>query len=234
MAVYACSDLHGNGILWDKIKNYLRPADTLVFLGDAADRGKDGYRIIKEMLAEPQIVYLKGNHEDLMVNAAKEKFMGYSGSDCILWTYYNGGSSTMKDWVADGMPKDIINKLQNLPFLKVYHNNLNQTIYLLHAGCKYENLQILEEEDALWNRNHFYADWDGPDNVFIIHGHTIGDYLHEDVSAVRPASFFDITYPIIKYCDGHKFDIDCGTIVSNRTVLLNLDTWNIIEFKVGD
>ena len=36
----ACSDLHGNGELWDKIKDFLQPGDILFMLGDAGDRGR--------------------------------------------------------------------------------------------------------------------------------------------------------------------------------------------------
>ena len=42
MSVYAFSDLHGNGILWDKIKSFLGEDDKAYFLGDACDRGPDG------------------------------------------------------------------------------------------------------------------------------------------------------------------------------------------------
>ena len=42
MATYACSDLHGNWELWAEIKKFLKPDDTLYYLGDATDRGPDG------------------------------------------------------------------------------------------------------------------------------------------------------------------------------------------------
>ena len=58
MSVYAFSDLHGNGILWDKIKSFLGEDDKAYFLGDACDRGPDGWRILKEILADERIVFL--------------------------------------------------------------------------------------------------------------------------------------------------------------------------------
>ena len=39
---YVTTDLHGNGLLWRKIKEKLNIDDTLYFLGDAIDRGPDG------------------------------------------------------------------------------------------------------------------------------------------------------------------------------------------------
>lgn len=35
---------------------------------------------------------------------------------------------------------------------------------------------------------------------------------------------------IIKYCDGHKIDIDLGSVNSKRTALLDLDTLEPIYF----
>ena len=47
MSVYALADLHGNGTIYNKIKNFLKPNDTVYFLGDAIDRGPDGWTILK-------------------------------------------------------------------------------------------------------------------------------------------------------------------------------------------
>ena len=64
MSNYVVTDLHGRYDLWEKIINKLQPEDTLYCLGDCADRGPDGWKIIAEAFANPQVVYLKGNHED--------------------------------------------------------------------------------------------------------------------------------------------------------------------------
>ena len=71
---YVFSDLHGQGKLWEQIKNFKAkdPSIGLVYLGDACDRGPDGYKIMKEMLAMPNVIYLMGNHEDLFVRSCFE------------------------------------------------------------------------------------------------------------------------------------------------------------------
>ena len=35
---------------------------------------------------------------------------------------------------------------------------------------------------------------------------------------------------IIRYCSGHKFDVDMCTIASDRISLLDLDTFEVIYF----
>ena len=61
MSVYALSDLHGNEILFNKILNFLTPNDKVYFLGDAADRGKVGFGLIKQIYEDPRFIYVKGN-----------------------------------------------------------------------------------------------------------------------------------------------------------------------------
>ena len=68
MSVYACADLHGCYWAWEKIKKILQPYDILYFLGDANDRGEDGWQIIKELLDDNRVIYLIGNHECMFLN----------------------------------------------------------------------------------------------------------------------------------------------------------------------
>ena len=71
---YVMSDIHGMGDLFDKAMNYLEEDNEpyqLIYLGDACDRGPDGYRIMKQLLRNPNVIYLKGNHEDLFVKSAR-------------------------------------------------------------------------------------------------------------------------------------------------------------------
>ena len=64
---FACSDLHGMWQLWEQIDAYCDETDTIFFLGDAADRGPDGLRLMKTLLIDKRVKYIKGNHEDMKV-----------------------------------------------------------------------------------------------------------------------------------------------------------------------
>ena len=72
MATYACGDLHGFMEIYKKIKSMLKPEDKVIFLGDAGDRGPESWECIKAIYEDPQFIYLKGNHEDMLVRAAKD------------------------------------------------------------------------------------------------------------------------------------------------------------------
>ena len=74
MKRFVFSDIHGHGALFDKVYQWLcnlpEPWECY-FLGDACDRCDDGYRIITTLLSDHRFIYLKGNHEDLFVRAAR-------------------------------------------------------------------------------------------------------------------------------------------------------------------
>ena len=63
---YAFTDLHGMYPLWEQIRDFCDESDKLIFLGDACDRGDDGLKIIKELLQDKRVTYIKGNHEDFL------------------------------------------------------------------------------------------------------------------------------------------------------------------------
>ena len=73
MSNFAVSDLHGHLKLYNKIKKFLKPEDTVYCLGDCGDRGPDAWETIKAVAKDEQFIYLKGNHEDMLVKAALER-----------------------------------------------------------------------------------------------------------------------------------------------------------------
>ena len=69
--IYAVSDLHGCYDRYRKLldKLNLGEQDTLYVLGDALDRGPEGFRILSDMASRPQVVGLLGNHEAMALDA---------------------------------------------------------------------------------------------------------------------------------------------------------------------
>ena len=145
--VFYFTDIHGACPLFDAIMNFCKEQDsesTIIFGGDAIDRGSDGYQIMKELLNNPKVVYLKGNHEDMFTKAAREikamfNFENRPREDirkvlnaCRNFDYkyaniqdslYNGGMSTLLDWIEDGMPMDIVERVEYLPLTFTYNND---------------------------------------------------------------------------------------------------------------
>lgn len=180
MPVYAFSDLHGNYGLWSQIKRYLAPGDRAYCLGDCADKGTDGWHIIKEIAMDERITYIQGNHEDMLAKAI-------DGDPYLL--FMNWGQSTYESWIADGANPAWANYLRRLPLRAEYNKR-----QLSHAG--FTPGATLTKEKLLWDRSHIKDEWleEYPD-IYIVHGHTPADIVE---------------YAPDKKGIFHKYDIDCS------------------------
>lgn len=252
MSIYAFSDLHGRYDLWRKIFDYIRPGDRLVSLGDNIDRGPDGIKIWKE-IRDGGYFAIKGNHELMAENAIPILMTNHTNEATCLW-FLNGGEETWKTMKYMSGPELIewVYFFKNLE-QTFYYENDDQVIILDHAGF------TLGRELAAapyWDRNHFYDNWPkgfvypDEDNVFdaektiIVHGHTPVQYMYVKYNIQNKNRADNWTYGkdpldipkpnIIRYCNGHKIDIDLGSVASNRAALLNLNTLEVVYVEVEE
>lgn len=235
MAHFVCSDLHGQYWAWKKIKENLTDEDTLIFLGDAIDRGSDGVQIMEELLTRPNTIYLMGNHEDMMVNYfyptrdADDKLLCYGNIDEVTYEALKALSLEKFSW--------IMNQIRELPFEVEYTNARGITFRCSHAGYTPQVGEKVSIGQILWDREHYLSDvcWDEEHfhNVVIVHGHTPIECLCEDRAKMHkmfprlelnPIPSDNLPNGSYTYCNGHKICVDCGVYCTNHTVLLNLDT----------
>lgn len=227
MSVYAFSDLHGNGILWDEIKSFLGEDDKAYFLGDACDRGPDGWRILKEILADERIVFLKGNHEDLLT----QRILRQTNPKIIKNHEDNGGGVTWDEVVREERKTQIsiAHLLQKLPLKAEYINKDGLTIRMTHSGA----YSPTDDDEALWNREHLCRPLNEP--IILVHGHTPIPFIEDELSKMK---IFNPSLKVEKWVGGAywyfgtKCCIDCGSVWINQSVLLNLDTFDEEIFTV--
>ena len=161
MSVYACADFHGAYWFWEGVKSILQPDDKLFFLGDAIDRGSNGMDILKILINDPRVFFLKGNHEDMMVQCWKD----CQNEDDYYWNYWNyslwvqnDSKSTYQSFMK--IPLEIRRKyvvfLSKLDKETYYINKKGQTIIMNHAGY-IPNIRkkIKEGNPYFWDREHF-------------------------------------------------------------------------------
>lgn len=184
------------------------------------------------MLAnEDKYAYLKGNHEQLFVDAALEikdimadellsstdfstLFEEYATFHNISLHVYNGGRSTLKAWLRDGAPMNIIDRLARLPVKKAHDGYM-----MCHSGChnkEWMNAWSQKDDVYIWNRSHFKEKWDGVKPL--IHGHTPVQVLADDKSREE----------IYQY--NNKVDIDICTAYSGKAALYCLDNNTVVYF----
>jgi calcineurin-like phosphoesterase family protein len=233
---FACSDLHGMMSLYKQIKDFLKPDDIVYFLGDASDRGEENWNTLKKIMMDPQFIYLKGNHEDMLQKTMKD-YIVYGEADPYNLTILtqNGGHKTFNGWKKEKNKDKILwyQRLKNLPTWLSYTNKDNKIIFLSHAGFTPEKVDgkwiIPKEEELIWDRSHYFHKTSSyvPDEWISIHGHTPIEFLVEDLALIRKENnICDFEPPMAYWYDNNrKCDIDNGCFYTGTIVLLDLDTF---------
>lgn len=239
---FAVADLHGRYDLYLKIKEYLQPDDLLFCLGDCIDRGPDGMKIVKDLMARPHTTYICGNHESMAARAIPElpddRYWVKGQSYVDIW-FRNGGEVTYES-IENESKETILSYAEyfdNLPLRVTYIREDGGRVIMTHAGYTPNFAPNL-----LWDRESFNDPWpDNFDDTYIIHGHTPVHYLehyfgYDNKKIYIHRNMSDICEHwdprVIWYANHHKCDIDMGSVFSNQAVLLNLDTWEEIYFKI--
>lgn len=227
---YAVSDLHGCLHMYKRIKKFLQPDDRVYCLGDCGDRGPHCWETLKAILNDPQFTLLKGNHEDMLVQALEDYFdhPGYQYDDAFWLLCHNGGRNTFMEFLNDNSEaeqKRICKQIKNLPDRMTYYNKQGQEVILTHSGYTPRVGEI--PRDTIWDRSHFTTKWPKDkefENTILVHGHTPIDLQIEEYMPKKQRTKWE--FGAYWYCDNHKVNIDCGTVWVDHTVLLDLDTWD--------
>ena len=237
MPTYAISDLHGYPV--EKFKALLdrvgfSDEDTLYVIGDVIDRNGDGgVDLLRWIMAQPNIEFILGNHEDMLLNCAflfeeitDESIAGLSPDSLKHYDRWmrNGGGVTL-------------NSLRKL---------LRE-----EPGAFRDLIQFLRDAPA------YGADTVGERDFLFIHGGWAGfspekkitDYNYFDVLWERPKltdEYFDDIHTVVGHtptrsldpcCSGKILrtrtwtDIDVGAAYGNEPVLFRLDDGKTFQLK---
>jgi serine/threonine protein phosphatase 1 len=235
MAVWVTTDLHGNYDLWAQIKEFLQEDDTLIFLGDAVDRGSRGFEIFMELFNDERVCYLRGNHEEMMADAYL--LQSEKGEFLKHW-YQNGGKATKANIDSLGLDWDtkkaLLQKVYQLPLWAQYTNESGDTFILSHAGYTpgdyYDKMTEDQKENYLiWNRNHWNLPWSKDEKykqTIMVHGHT-------PILLMKQWGFNASGLSPFWYDNNHKVNVDAATANTGLAFLLNLDTYDYELFTDG-
>lgn len=171
--IFAIGDIHG---CVDKLKALMEKIpvdcvnDTLIFIGDYIDRGPGSFDVVDYLVElkkrHPDIVFLKGNHEDML-----QKYL--EGTDRLTYLF-NGGQRTLDSYLNRQNKSEFSPIPSNhLDFYKslVLHYQTEDYLFV-HAGLR-ENVPLDKQnpEELLWIREDFiYSKFDFGKRV--VFGHT--------------------------------------------------------------
>jgi len=155
--IFAIGDIHGS---FDRLQELMQKIpidfteDRLVFIGDYIDRGPGSVEVVDYLMGlkkrYPDIIYLKGNHEDML-----EKYL--DGTDRFTYLL-NGGQKTLDCYLnktnrsnSFPIPPD---HMEFFKSLRLYYET--EDYIFVHAGLRPKvPLESQEAEDLLWIRDKF-------------------------------------------------------------------------------
>lgn len=234
MRKIAISDIHGcaetfRALLEQQVQ--LSPHDELYLLGDYVDRGPDSKGVLDHILQLKQAGYqvhcLKGNHEEMMYNAAHDP------REVEMWLY-NGGKETLLSFGLDSpdqLPATYLDFIQAMDF---YHEV--DKFILVHAGLNFTGPEttdregdgflwrlhnpLTDRESMLWIRWWYdHINWDWLRDRMIIHGHT-------------PIETDDISEMFLALNEDRVLDIDNGCFAKYREGLGQLCAFDMTHRRL--
>lgn len=218
--IYVMSDIHGMGSLLERMLDRIRFSkdDTLYILGDMIDRGPEPALVLDLVSSVPNIIALRGNHEDEFVSWYEDEvlrlFQPY---------YYNTWDVLNKDMQVKKKIPEYAAFMKKLPLYKKL--KLNGACYLMAHASTEEILQVWKrKERLLWDTSMVDRQAGIPGYVSIV-GHVPTFIIREYPGT--PATIW-------RSPDGKLIDVDCGAVFpesGGRLGCLCLDTGE--EFYVS-
>lgn len=187
----AIGDVHGELAPLLTLLDVINPTqeDTLVFMGDYIDRGKQSYEVIQTIIdlmanSPAKIIALKGNHEDMMI-----KGLIVDNRDQEMWQYNwfnNGGFDTLDSYTANAhkhTPSDFEKyKFNTIPdshveFLLNLDNYYETDNHIFCHATPYDTDNMDEQtDDALFwkrpNKNDKLNGYYHKSGKLMVNGHT--------------------------------------------------------------
>ena len=235
---YIITDIHGCYAeyveLLDKI--HLTDEDALYILGDSCDRGPEPIKVLQDMLMRPNVIYILGNHDYMMIVvlrkllAAAEKskvdwdqFFTDEDMFCYVDWINNGGMVTLQQFLALSLEdqQDILEFLEDALIYDVIEDEGGRFI-LVHAGIDhFEERKSLEEydfEDFIYARPDYSRRYYSDRNIFVVTGHTPTQLIREDKQ------------PLVYQEKGH-IALDCGCVFGGNLAAFCVETGEVTYVK---
>ncbi|MDY4892192.1 MAG: metallophosphoesterase [Agathobacter sp.] len=223
---YVVSDLHGNydGFMRVLEKIKFTDSDTLYVDGDVIDRGRDGIKILRYMMMQPNIYPILGNHEYMACMCLKFLMQEISVESIVnlnpgivegLLEWQNvGGQQTIDEFHRLSMEdrQDIIDYLEEFTLFEEVHVG-GQDFVIVHAGLtNFDRSRRLEDygiHELIFNPPDYNTVY-FPDK-FLVTGHL-------------PTRAIEGAKPDCIMMWNHHIAIDCGSGYDGRIGCICLNT----------
>lgn len=232
---YIIGDIHGclDEYLELLEKINLTDDDTLYILGDACDRGPEPIKVLQDLLARPNVVYLLGNHDYMMLLVLR-KLMAAAEKSKTDWDQYfsdedmfcyvdwmnNGGDVTLRQFLklSEEEQEDVIDFLEDALIYDVIEDKGRKYV-LVHAGIDRFNINKALEDydftDFIFARPDYGERYFSDNETYVVTGHTPTQLIRYDRK------------PLIYQENGH-IAIDCGCVFGGSLAAYCVETGEVI------
>lgn len=235
MSTYVISDLHGCKSDFDQMLTeiqYNKEYDTLWIDGDICDRGNESIALMQEIMKDPSMHMIYGNHDiwfqrytQELIDTKHDNNSIDMTDDLMCWLHYNGGYKTADQFMDLDFPACYDMKLY-LDSNHIFYQELTvkqKKFLIMHAGLADEFLRpdvhLAEVPEQVLAWSHIGID-DNPfnDRIMIV-GH-IPTFLYGD----------EYEGKIIHGKSDTIYHIDCGCVYGRSLGCIRLE--DMQEFYV--
>lgn len=228
---YLIADIHGCYAEFEELleKIGFSDDDELFVLGDAMDRGAEPIAVIQDLMQRPNVTYILGNHDDMMLRSVRklaveiteDSLKDLSEDDLASYRHWmrQGGDVTVSQFCRLSQPErgDILNYLECAPVYETIEHD-GRLYILVHGGLRDfdpgKELQEYESFGLLWERTDYGRRYFPGDRIFLVTGHTPTIIFREDKK------------PLIYQENGH-IAIDCGCVFGGNLAVYCIETGEV-------
>lgn len=233
---YIMSDIHG---CFDEYRELLEKIhfsdkDELYILGDAMDRGPEPMKVIQDIMARPNVVYILGNHDYMMLSSLKKLAVEMTKSNCekhlttedIQKYYYwiqDGGRVTSRQFslLPREEQQDILKYLGASSVYEVLREKEKRFVLVhggIHGFCEGKDLRDYDSSDFIFWRTDYDKRYYQDENVYVVTGHTPTLLIREDQQ------------PEVYEGNGH-IAVDCGCVFGGNLAAYCVETGEVFYVK---
>lgn len=203
--------------------------DELFVLGDAMDRGPEPIKVIQDLMSRPNVSYILGNHDDMMLQSLKKLAVDISEASLIdlsdddFISYYHwlreGGNTTEEQFrqLSHEERRDVLDFLECAPAYEIIEDD-GKLYIMVHAGIRnFDPEKEMDEyspSDFLWERTDYTKQYFPSDRIFLVTGHTPTMMIREDKKS-------------LVYQENRHIALDCGCVFGGNLAAFCVETGEV-------